>query len=246
MRDISFSYSKNGQKVLDDINLSFNSKCSLGLVGPSGGGKSTLADIILRNLAPDSGKVLVNGIDLSQASLSDWKALTALVDQDPYLFQGSINENIKFFTEKVNASAIEEASMQAFAHRFISNLENGYDTQIGLRGLSLSGGQRQRISLARALIRNPQLLILDEATSALDSESEMEIQETLESLKEGITLIVIAHKLSTIKNLDKIVFLEKGKIKEIGTHKELLKVIELQLIKKLFYFVLNKVCFYRI
>ena len=222
LRDISFSYSKNGQKTLDDINLSFNSRSSVGLVGPSGGGKSTLADIILRNLEPDTGKILVSGIDLSEASLSDWKALTALVDQDPYLFQGSINENIKFFTDRVNVSSIEEASKQAFAHHFISNLENGYDTQIGLRGLSLSGGQRQRISLARALIRNPQLLILDEATSALDSESEMEIQETLETLKEGITLIVIAHKLSTIKNLDKIVFLENGKIKEVGTHEELL------------------------
>ncbi len=221
LNNISFNYDAEGAEVIKNMSFCFPSKSSLGLVGPSGGGKSTIADILMRNLDPDSGKVLINNQDLSSFSFKDWKNLTALVDQDPYLFQGTIKENIEFF-DNYSTQEVEEACKKASAHEFIIKLERGYETEIGLRGLSLSGGQRQRISLARALIRKPNLLILDEATSALDTESERSIQKSLEGLQNNISLIVIAHRLSTISNLDKIIFIEGGEVKEEGTHNELL------------------------
>ena len=222
LKEVTFSYSKTGPKVLNNFELSIPVNSSLGLVGPSGAGKSTLVDMLLKNLEPDSGKIKVNGIDLTEVNLNDWKKLSALVDQDPYLFHHSIKKNIEFFSSETSMDEIIAASKQAFAHDFITKFNDGYDTEISLRGLNLSGGQRQRISLARALVKKPQLLILDEATSALDNESEQAIQRSLDKLKENITLIVIAHNLSTIMNLDKIVFVEKGKVTEQGTHEQLI------------------------
>ncbi len=189
---------------------------------PSGAGKSTLADLAARFYHPTSGQIRLNGVPASQIRLHSYRRMLGMVNQDVFLFDGSVSENIAFSTRDASRAEIENAAKLANAHDFIAELPHGYDTLIGERGTKLSGGQRQRLSIARAILANPRLLILDEATSALDTESEQLIQKALEELRRDRTTIVIAHRLSTIATADRIVVLEKGKLVEEGTHAELL------------------------
>jgi ABC-type multidrug transport system fused ATPase/permease subunit len=193
------------------------------LVGASGAGKTTLADLIPRFYDPTQGKVLIDGVDLRQFEINSLRRKLAVVSQDTFIFNTSIRNNIAYGTERASEAAIQEAARQANALEFIQETPEGFDTQLGDRGVRLSGGQRQRIAIARALLRNPEILILDEATSALDSVSEGLIQESLEKLSVGRTVIAIAHRLSTIAKADKVVVLEQGRIVEQGKYKELLE-----------------------
>lgn len=218
---IFFAYEKE-KNVLEDINLSAKPGEVVALVGPSGAGKTTLVDLIPRFYEPSKGVVTIDGQDIRSFTLASLREKIGIVPQDIILFNGSIADNIAY--GKLNASKEEiiEAAKDANAHRFIEQLSQGYDTLIGERGAKLSGGQRQRIAIARALLKNPPILILDEATSALDTESEVLVQEALERLMEKRTTFVIAHRLSTIRNANQILVLEKGSIVERGTHEELL------------------------
>jgi subfamily B ATP-binding cassette protein MsbA len=193
------------------------------LVGPSGGGKSSLIQLIPRFYDPAEGSVLIDGIDIREYDLNDLRSHIALVMQDNLLFSGSIYDNIAYGREHATRREIEEAAKAAHAHDFIEKLENGYDTMLGERGVRLSGGQKQRIAIARALVKNPRILILDEATSALDAESEALVNEALEVLMKGRTTFIIAHRLATVVRADCIFVLEDGRITERGTHAELLR-----------------------
>jgi ABC-type multidrug transport system fused ATPase/permease subunit len=193
------------------------------LVGASGAGKTTLADLIPRFYDPTHGEVLIDGVDLRQFEIDSLRRKLAVVSQDTFIFNTSIRNNIAYGTEGASQAAIETAARQANALEFIQQMPEGFDTQLGDRGVRLSGGQRQRIAIARALLRDPEILILDEATSALDSVSERLIQKSLEKLSAGRTVIAIAHRLSTIANADKVVVLEQGRIVEQGKYQELLE-----------------------
>jgi ABC-type multidrug transport system fused ATPase/permease subunit len=193
------------------------------LVGASGGGKSTLVDLIIRLIEPDEGSIKIDGMDINMFDLSSYRRKIGFVSQDSYLINESILLNITYGYDTVSRERAMEVAKLVNAHEFITQLPNAYDTEIGDKGVKLSGGQKQRISLARALYREPELLILDEATSALDSESERIIQESIIRLKHKYTIIAIAHRLSTIQNSDKIVVIEKGSNIETGSHDELLK-----------------------
>ncbi|MEM9534698.1 MAG: heterocyst formation ABC transporter subunit HepA [Cyanobacteria bacterium P01_E01_bin.45] len=219
--DISFSYVP-GNPILNRIDLSFEKGKTTALVGSSGAGKSTIIDLLLRLIEPTDGKVLVDGIDLSQLDIESFRKKMAIVSQDTFIFNASVRDNIAYGLSDVDDSAIVEAARQANALDFIREMPEGMDTQLGDRGVRLSGGQRQRISIARALVRNPDILVLDEATSALDSVTEQLIQASLEKLVKGRTVIVIAHRLSTIYDADKVVVLDTGRVVEQGTYKELL------------------------
>ncbi len=206
--------------------LSFEAKPGelVGLVGPSGAGKSTIASLILQFYAPDGGKIQFDGKDSSKFSLADLRSEMAIVPQDVLLFGGSIKENIAYGKPNASEEEIIEAAKQANAHEFILGFPEGYDTLVGERGVKLSGGQRQRIAIARAILKDPKILILDEATSALDSESEKLVQEALDLLMKGRTSIVIAHRLSTIRKADTILVLDQGELVEQGSHDELVQV----------------------
>lgn len=223
--DVSFAYEKgaDGRKVLKNINLRVEPGKTVAIVGQSGSGKSTMADLILRLWDIDSGHLKVNGVDVRDADVAALRSLMGTVNQDPILFNDSILNNIKFGSPDATLEEVEYAAKIANAHEFIMDTPHGYDTNIGDRGCLLSGGQRQRLSIARAILRNPSILILDEATSALDSESERLVQQALERLMHDRTTIVIAHRLSTIANADKICVLQEGEIVEEGTHDELMK-----------------------
>ncbi len=218
--NVSFSYDKS--KVLDNINFEINKGQTIALVGQSGSGKSTLTDLLARFYNTNSGDIIIDNINQKDISLDHLRGLMGIVSQDSILFNDSIINNIRL--GKINASKEEiiSAAKVANAHKFILETPNGYDTNIGDRGDKLSGGQKQRLSIARAILRNPEILILDEATSALDTESEKLVQESLEKLMKSRTSLVIAHRLSTIKNADKIIVLDNGKIIEQGTHQELI------------------------
>lgn len=222
LREVSFRYDRSQPPVLDIVSLSIPKGKTFALVGPSGGGKSTLVDLIPRFHDPVQGEVYWDGIDIKSLDLSDLRALIGYVTQEPVLFHDSVANNIAYGHADTAKADIEQAARIAHAHEFISKLPQGYNTVIGERGTMLSGGQRQRLAIARAVLRNPPLLILDEATSNLDNESEVYVQEALDKLMAGRTSIVIAHRLSTIEQADNIVFLEAGRIIEQGTHKELL------------------------
>jgi ATP-binding cassette, subfamily B, bacterial MsbA len=222
LNDVSFKY--KDEWILKDLTLNIPKGKMLALVGESGSGKSTLADLILNFYTVDDGKILFDDIPIQSISNKDLRREIAVVNQESILFNDSIRNNIAFGLENCSDEKIIEAAKIAQAHDFIIQLENGYDTNIGERGNKLSGGQKQRISIARAVLRNPSILILDEATSALDNESEKLVQKALESLMKNRTSIVIAHRLSTIINADLIVVLHKGKIIELGTHEELLSL----------------------
>ena len=218
--DVNFSYQK--EDVLKKMNLTIEKGKTLALVGPSGGGKSTIADLTSRFYDPDEGSITIDGIPVKDCSLESLRSLMGIVTQESILFHDTLFNNIAFGIEGATQEDVEHAAKVANAHDFIKELDKGYETVIGDRGTKLSGGQRQRISIARAVLKNPPILILDEATSALDSESEKLVQDALKNVLKNRTSLVIAHRLSTIQNADEIIVIDKGMIIEKGTHQELL------------------------
>lgn len=222
LENVSFSY--DGERdVLKNVNLEVNPGETVAIVGQSGSGKSTLVDLIPRFWDVERGDVKVDGIDVKDLRVKDVRSLIGNVNQEAILFNDTIYNNIAFGYKNATREEVERAARIANAHDFIMQTENGYDTKIGDRGCRLSGGQRQRISIARAILKNPPILILDEATSALDTESERLVQDALEKLMKDRTTIVIAHRLSTIVNADRIYVLHEGKVAEVGNHEELIK-----------------------
>lgn len=222
LRNVSFSYSHGGKKVLDGINLKIKKGSTVAIVGASGAGKTTLADLIPRFYDATEGQILIDGKDVRTVSTASLRSLMGIVSQDAILFNDSILGNIAFGADNPSRESVIEAAKIANADAFISTKENGYDEGVGDRGLKLSGGERQRISIARAVLKNPPILILDEATASLDSASELAVQEALERLMSSRTTIAIAHRLSTIKGADEIIVLDEGRIVERGRHEELL------------------------
>lgn len=220
--NVTFRYNPDGPEILKDVNLTMEPGRTVALVGQSGSGKSTMADLIPRFYDPEKGSIMLDGRDLRTLSVRELRSLMGMVSQEPILFNDTIRANITFGVANATEQQIEAAARVANAHEFIMETENGYDTVIGDRGCRLSGGQRQRLSIARAVLRNPRILILDEATSALDSESEAQVQQALDRLMADRTTLVIAHRLSTVRNADLICVLNQGRIVERGTHEELM------------------------
>jgi len=220
--EVIFGY-EDGTPVLNNISFDIHPGKTVALIGPSGAGKSTTVQLLLRFFDPQSGKIQIDGDDLRSLDLESYLSQVALVPQETLLFGGTIRENILYGKLDATDTEMIEASKSANAHEFILEFSNGYDTLVGEKGTKLSGGERQRIAIARALLKNPKVLVLDEATSALDNQSEMLIQEALEKLMVGRTTFIIAHRLSTVHNADKIIVLDKGSVVESGTHKELME-----------------------
>jgi subfamily B ATP-binding cassette protein MsbA len=222
LEQVSLRYDPKLPPALSDISFSIPKGHVVALVGASGAGKSSIADLLVGLYQPTAGRILVDGVDLNALDLASWQQRLGVVSQDTFLFNASLAENIAFGTPDADRAAIEAAAASAQALGFIRALPEGFDTVVGERGYRLSGGQRQRISLARAILRGPELLILDEATSALDTESERLVQQALESFEQQRTVLVIAHRLSTIVAADQILVLEAGRIIERGNHRDLL------------------------
>jgi ATP-binding cassette subfamily B protein len=220
-RNVRFSY-QPGQYALDDVSFTVKAGEMIGLVGPSGSGKSTLVHLIARFYEADEGEIRIDGQAIGDLDLKTYREQLGVVLQEPYLFHGSVSANIAYANPDAPAEEIVAAARAANAHEFIVALPDGYDTIIGERGQTLSGGERQRISIARAVLRNPRILILDEATASVDTETEVLIQNAIEKLVKGRTTFAIAHRLSTLRKADRLIGLEHGKIREIGTHEELL------------------------
>ena len=222
--NVTFSYSteSGAATIIDNLSLKINAGRTLALVGPSGGGKSTLCNLIPRFYNVDEGRITLDGTDIRDITLNSLRRNIGIVSQTVFLFDGTVRENIAYGAGDVSDEEIILAAKKANIHEYISTLKDGYDTQVGERGVKLSGGQRQRVAIARVFLKNPKLLILDEATSALDNATEMQIQASLEKLSKGRTVIVVAHRLSTVKNADEIVVLDKNGIVERGTHTELI------------------------
>lgn len=220
---LCFSYpSRPNDIASDNINLTVKSGEHIALVGPSGAGKSTIFQLLLRFYNPDSGKILLDGVDISQADPKHVRSLIGIVPQDTVIFGANAMENIRFGRPEATDEQVIAAAKAASAHDFLEQLPEGYDTYLGERGTRLSGGQKQRIAIARAILKDPPVLLLDEATSALDAENERQVQAALEQLQVGRTTIVIAHRLSTVQDADRIVVMEQGRILDIGSHQELL------------------------
>ena len=217
-----FSYKPN-EPVLTDFNMRIKNGETIGLIGPSGAGKTSIADLLLRFFEPQKGEILADGMNISKIDLRDWRNKIGYVSQDTFLINDSIRNNIKFYDESIADEKMIEAAKLANIYDFILKQKEGFDAVVGERGVMLSGGQRQRIALARALARDPEFLILDEATSALDSESEISIQNSINNLKHKITILIIAHRLSTILDADRVLVLDKGKIIEEGVPADLLE-----------------------
>lgn len=228
---VSFTYAKDCKEgddsnkpfVIDDLSLEIKKGQTVALVGPSGGGKTTLCNLIPRFYDIDSGSIKVDGIDVKNIALKDLRGNIGIVQQDVFLYGGTVKENIAYGNLDASDEEIINAAKLANIHEFIMKLPDGYDTYVGERGVKLSGGQKQRVSIARAFLKNPPILILDEATSALDNVTELQIQESLEKLSEGRTTIVVAHRLSTIKGADEIIVISERGIEERGTHLQLLQ-----------------------
>jgi subfamily B ATP-binding cassette protein MsbA len=221
VESVSFAYPSSSGHAIHDINLVIPANRTTALVGPSGAGKTTLANLLVRFYDPSGGTILVDGEDLRSFTLDSWHRNVGIVSQNIYLFDGTVEENIAFGRPDATAAEVIEAAKLSNAHDFIMELPSGYKTELGERGMRLSGGQRQRIALARALLKKPALLILDEATSALDSFSESLVQEALASLKHRQTILVIAHRMSTIQQADSIAVIDEGGLVEVGTPAEL-------------------------
>ncbi len=219
--NVTFKYSEDTEEILNHINLNIGSGESFALVGPSGGGKTTICNLIPRFYEITSGSIKIDGTDIRDVTLKSLRENIGVVQQDVYLFSGTVRENIEYGRPGATEEEIREAARLAGAESFIDNLPDGFDTYVGERGVKLSGGQKQRISIARVFLKNPKILILDEATSALDNESEFLVQQSLERLSKGRTTITVAHRLTTIKNADKILVVTKDGIAESGTHQEL-------------------------
>lgn len=218
---VSFSYDE-GESILSDINISIKAGQTIALVGPSGGGKTTLCSLLPRFYDTNTGNITIDGIDIKDVTLKSLRKSIGIVQQDVYMFAGTIGENIAYGSENATDEEIIEAAKNANIHDFIMSLENGYNTFVGERGTRLSGGQKQRVAIARVFLKNPKILILDEATSALDNESERHIQTSLEKLSKNRTTIVIAHRLSTVRNSDEIIVINNEGIQERGSHSNLL------------------------
>jgi subfamily B ATP-binding cassette protein MsbA len=219
-QNVQFGYTDT--QVLKDISLTVNKGQTIALVGPSGAGKTTLTDLVARFYDVGSGALLLDGIDIREFRQDDLRKLIGIVSQESVLFNDTIRNNIAIGNPEASEEAIVDAAKAAYAHDFILASENGYDTNVGERGSKLSGGQRQRLSIARALLKNPEILILDEATSALDSQSEKAVQAALEKLMEHRTSFIIAHRLSTVQHADRIIVMDHGRIVETGSHNELM------------------------
>ena len=224
-KNVYFSYNHDDKReVLDDINFVVPEGKTVALVGPSGGGKTTICHLLPRFYHADSGSISINGVNIEDIKMESLRENIGIVQQDVFLFSGTFYENIAYGKKDASKEDIIEAAKKANIYDYIVSLPDGFDTQIGERGIRLSGGQKQRLSIARVFLKNPPILILDEATSSLDNVTEALIQEALNSLKDGRTTIVVAHRLSTIKNADEILVVFKGKIIEKGSHEELIKV----------------------
>jgi ATP-binding cassette subfamily B protein len=223
LEGVDFAYS-NGVQVLKGLSLEMPAGKTTAIVGATGAGKTTVIKLLLRLYEVTAGHIRLDGYDLRDLRLSDLRAAIGLVSQDVFLFHGTVRENILYGTFDASDEAVIEAAKTAEAHEFIMQLPKGYDTVVGERGQKLSGGQRQRISIARALLKNPPILILDEATSSVDNETEAAIQRSLERIAVGRTTIIIAHRLSTVRNADHIFVLEGGKLKESGRHEDLVSI----------------------
>ncbi len=220
---VTFSYPEQDAKILEGFNLSIKAGETVAIVGRSGAGKSTLFNLIMRFFDPQEGQILIDDIDLKDASLAQLRHAIGIVPQDPFIFSGSVKKNLLLAQEDASNERLIDALKQAYAYDFVKDLPQGLDTPLGERGKRLSGGQKQRLAIARTLLENPAILLLDEATSSLDSESEEYVKEALEKVMEGRTTLVIAHRLSTIMHVDRIVVLDHGKIVQMGTHQELIK-----------------------
>jgi ATP-binding cassette subfamily B protein/subfamily B ATP-binding cassette protein MsbA len=220
---VSLKYVADQEAAIDDVSFEIPRGKMVALVGASGAGKSSITDLLLRLYEPTAGEILIDGTPLRSYSVSEWRQALGVVSQDTFIFNDTIEENIRFGYEGASAEDVAEASRAAGAHEFIARLPNGYQTLVGERGYCLSGGERQRIALARALVRKPQILILDEATSNLDSLSEKWVQHSLERFQQERTIIVIAHRLSTIVHVDHIFVFDRGRVVEQGTHRSLLE-----------------------
>jgi ATP-binding cassette subfamily B protein/subfamily B ATP-binding cassette protein MsbA len=223
---VSYKYPQTDRAVLDQVTLLAPPGETVALVGPSGSGKTTLCNLVARFFDPTEGAVLVDGTDLRDIQLRSWHRILGIVEQDVFLFDGTVEDNIRYGTREASDAAVREAIERANAADFIAAMPSGMQTRIGERGVRLSGGQRQRLAIARALLADPKILILDEATSSLDSESERLIQSALAELLRDRTTFVIAHRLSTIQHADQIVVLEGGSVCASGTHQRLLETSE--------------------
>ena len=218
-----FAYpARRGQPVLAEVDLEIRPGEVIALVGPSGAGKSTILSLLYRFYDVDAGRVTLEGVDVRELELKSLRRSLAMVAQEPVLFSGTIRDNIGYGRDGASVDEIESAARDAYAHDFIAGFPDGYDTIVGERGTKLSGGQKQRIALARALLANPRVLILDEATSNLDAESEAAVQAALARIMEGRTTIIVAHRLSTVRDADRIVVIEGARIVEQGGHDELM------------------------
>ena len=223
IKDVSFKYNNNSENVLNNISFTINPGQKVALVGPSGGGKTTLCNLIPRFYDVEDGEILVEGNDVRKIKLQSLRSNIGMVQQDVYLFSGTVRENILYGKPDATEQEVIDAAKAAGAYDFIMNLENGFDTYVGERGVMLSGGQKQRISIARVFLKNPPILILDEATSALDNKSEFIVQESLENLAKGRSSLTIAHRLTTVQNADLILVLTEEGIIERGTHQQLME-----------------------
>jgi ATP-binding cassette subfamily B protein len=220
LKEVSFGYVAH-QPVLKGLNLTIEPGEMIGLVGHSGAGKSTLIKLLCRFYDVEQGQILIDGIDIRRISLTELRSQIGYVEQDPFLFSGTVTDNIRFGNQDASKEKIIEAAINANAHEFVMKLPDGYDTLVGERGGRLSGGERQRVAIARAILHDPRILILDEPTSALDLETEKKIQEALGRLMQGRTTFAIAHRLSTLRDADRLLVLKDGAPVELGTHEEL-------------------------